>query len=63
MIYIRVKACFKCQVYIPIIENNYLNSKEVMAFEKTHSGHPVQTVNKQEIPNYKRWVQNASSGE
>ena len=34
-----------------------------MAFEKTHSGHPVQTVNKQEIPNYKRWVQNASSGE
>ena len=63
MIYIRVKACFKCQVYVPIIENNYLNSKEVIAFERAHSGHPVQVVNKQEIPNYKRWAQNPSPEE
>lgn len=34
-----------------------------MAFEKLHSGHPVQVVNKQEIPSYKRWAQKSSSEE
>jgi len=52
----RVKACFRCQLYVPIIENNYQNNREIVAFEKLHSGHPVQVVNKEEIPNYKRWT-------
>jgi hypothetical protein len=59
----RVKACFKCQLYVPIIENNYLNNQEINAFEKLHSGHPVQVVNKEEIPNYKRWTGTSSSEE
>ena len=52
----RVKLCFKCQEYVPILENNYLNSKEVIAFEKFHSGHPVQIVNKEEVANARKWA-------
>jgi len=33
----RVRLCFKCKQYVPILENDYLNRKELEAFEKAHS--------------------------
>jgi hypothetical protein len=47
----RVKVCFKCHEFIPIIELSFLNKKEVATFDKLHSGHPVQIVNKEDLGN------------
>ena len=63
MIIIRVKLCFKCQEYVPIKENDYLNTKEVMAFEKAHAGHPTQVVNEEEVASLKRWTGTASTND
>ena len=51
----RVKVCFKCHEFIPILERNYLNKKEIEAFDKKHSGHPVQIVNKEDLENMGGW--------
>ncbi|MHA2287978.1 MAG: hypothetical protein ACXABG_04245 [Promethearchaeota archaeon] len=52
----RVKLCFKCKQYITIHENNFKNSIDVSLFDKAHSGHPTQIVNKEEVANYEKWV-------
>jgi len=48
-------VCFKCHEFIPIIENSFLNKSEVEIFDKLHSGHPVQIVNKEELGNKFVW--------
>ena len=49
MNYLRVKVCFKCREFIPILENNYSYKKELKLFDSKHSGHPVQVINKEEL--------------
>ncbi|GAH50270.1 unnamed protein product [marine sediment metagenome] len=51
----RVKVCFMCREYIPILENDYLNKEQLEKFDSLHSGHPVQSVNKEEIMNIGEW--------
>lgn len=51
----RVKVCLKCHEFIPILEHNYLNKREIEAFDKIHSGHPVQIVNKDELEKMGNW--------
>jgi len=51
----RVKVCFMCREYIPILENDYLNKEQLEKFDSLHSGHPVQIVNKEEIMNIGEW--------
>lgn len=34
---------------MPVLENNYLNKKQLATFDSMHSGHPVQIVNEEEI--------------
>ena len=58
---LRVKLCFRCNQYVPIHENDYLNKKEVDAFDKAHSGHPRQVVNKEEVANLERWTGNKTA--
>lgn len=55
---LRVKLCFRCNQYVPIKENDFLNKKEVDAFDKAHAGHPRQVVNEEEVANLKRWTGN-----
>jgi len=45
-----VKVCFKCGQYIPIHPNNSINQIELKNFEGVHSGHPIQTINRNEVP-------------
>ena len=45
----RVKVCFDCCEYIPILPDNYHNSKRVKEFEAMHYKHRVQTVNRGEL--------------
>lgn len=59
----RLKVCFKCHEFVPILENNYHNTQEIVAFEKFHSGHPVQVVNEEEVANLKRWTGKPSAGQ
>ena len=54
----RVKLCFKCKQYIPIRENDYKNSIEILVFDKAHAGHPTQIVNQEEVANYEKWTGN-----
>ena len=49
MNYLKVKVCFKCREFIPILENNYNYKKEIEMFDSIHSGHPVQVINKDEL--------------
>ena len=49
MNYLRVKVCFKCHEFIPILEYNYCYKKEIDLFDSKHSGHPVQIINKEEL--------------
>ena len=53
---LRVKLCFKCKQYVPIHENNFMSQQEVEMFDKVHSGHPTQIVNKDEVANLERWT-------
>ena len=55
MKYLRVKVCFKCHEFIPILENNYSNKKEIKLFDSMHSGHPVQVINKEELNEMSLW--------
>ena len=52
----KVKLCFKCKQYIPIRENDYINSRDLTVFDKDHAGHPTQIVNEEEVANYERWI-------
>jgi hypothetical protein len=52
----KVKLCFKCKQYVPIRENDYQNTKEIAAFDKSHAGHPTQIVNEEEVANLERWM-------
>lgn len=54
----RVKVCFKCHEFIPIVESSFLNKKEVEKFDKLHLGHPVQKINKEEQVNMVDWKKN-----
>ena len=49
MNYLKVKVCFKCREFIPILENNYSYKKQLVLFDSKHSGHPVQVINKDEL--------------
>ena len=51
----RVKVCYKCHEFIPIIENSYLNNTEVIVFDRKHFGHPVQIVSKEDLENMGNW--------
>ena len=51
----RLKVCFKCHEFIPIVESSFLNKKEVEKFDKLHLGHPVQIINKEELGNKVDW--------
>ena len=53
----RVKVCFMCREYIPILENDYLNKEQLEKFDSLHSGHPVQIVNEEELETKKEWKQ------
>ena len=52
----RVKLCFKCKQYIPIRENDFKNSMDLLVFDKAHAGHPTQIVNKEEVASYEKWT-------
>ena len=56
MSFVRVKLCFKCKQYIKIRENDFNNSRDLLLFDKAHSGHPTQTVNEEEVENYEIWT-------
>ena len=51
----RVKVCFKCREYVPLLEDNYINKEKLEKFDSLHSGHPVQIVNEEEIMNIGEW--------
>ena len=53
----RVKLCFMCREYIPLLEDNYINKEKLEKFDSLHSGHPVQIVNEEELENKKEWKQ------
>ncbi len=53
----RVKLCFKCKQYIPIRENNFNNSRDLLMFDKAHTGHPTQIVNEEEVASYEKWTE------
>ena len=55
MNFLRVKVCFKCHEFIPILENNYSYKKELELFDTKHSGHPVQVINKEELKEISKW--------
>lgn len=40
-----------------ILKDDYLNNQKVQQFDKLHSGHPVQIVNKEELENPEQWKQ------
>ncbi len=40
---------------MPVLENNFINKKQLEKFDSLHSGHPVQIVNKEELVNIKEW--------
>ena len=51
----RVKICFKCHEYVPVLEDNYINKVKLERFDSLHSGHPVQIVNEEELGNKREW--------
>jgi len=53
--YLKVKVCFKCREFIPILENNYSYKKEIDLFDSKHSGHPVQGIDKEELKKISLW--------
>ena len=55
MILIRLKVCFKCHEYIPILEDNFINKEKLKMFDSLHSSHPVQIVNEEELGNKREW--------
>ena len=55
MILIRLKVCFKCHEYIPILEDNFINKEKLEMFDSLHSSHPVQIVNEEELGNKREW--------
>ncbi len=52
---IRLKVCFKCHEYVPLLEDTYINKEKLEKFDLIHSGHPVQIVNEEELENKKEW--------
>ena len=52
----RVKFCFKCKQYVPIRENDFQNSRDLIMFDKAHAGHPIQIVNEEEVASYEKWT-------
>ena len=53
----RVKVCFMCREYVPLLEDNYINKVKLEKFDSLHSGHSVQIVNEEELENKKEWKQ------
>jgi len=51
----RIKVCFICREYVPLLEDNYINKVKLEKFDSLHSGHPVQIVNEEELENKKEW--------
>ncbi len=51
----RLKVCFKCHEFIPILEPTYLYKKEIEAFDKKHAAHPVRIINKDELEKMGGW--------
>ncbi len=45
-----VRACFKCKEYTPIHPGNQVSSELIKKFDFLHFKHPVQTLDKTEIP-------------
>ncbi len=45
-----VKVCFKCELYTPIHPENSHSQAFVKQFEGMHYKHPVQTINREEVP-------------
>lgn len=48
---IKVRVCFKCKQYTHIYPDNPNNERFIRFFDIWHSGHPIQTVNINEIDN------------
>ena len=48
----KVKVCFKCEQYTPIHPENPISQAFVSEFEGMHHKHPVQTVNRDEVPKH-----------
>lgn len=46
---LKVRACIKCKLYVPIHESNYKSIKIVDDFESDHRGHTLITANKKEL--------------
>ena len=46
-----VRACHKCKTYIDIVET-YDGQQFVRQFEKDHRGHPLSTLNIEDLPQY-----------
>jgi hypothetical protein len=51
----KVKVCFKCHEFIPVLEPSHLNKEEIEAFDKKHAGHAVQIVKKEELERMGGW--------
>ncbi|MHA1729147.1 MAG: hypothetical protein ACTSWY_10495 [Promethearchaeota archaeon] len=47
------KACIKCKEYISLHENNYSSLQRLRKFEKAHLGHPLVTLNINEVRIFK----------
>ena len=48
----KMKVCFKCEQYTPIHTDNPVSQAFVREFEGMHHKHPVQTVNRDEVPKH-----------
>ena len=51
----RFKVCLMCHIYIPILENNYINKEQLEKFDSLHSGHPVQIASEEKLVNIRKW--------
>jgi len=45
-----VRVCFKCNEYTPIHPGNSLSHKIIEQFDFRHFKHPIETIDKKEIP-------------
>jgi len=59
----RVRVCFKCKKYLPVIEGNAENIQRIDHFNSAHHKHPVQTIPKSELPHtFKMYIIPMSEG-
>lgn len=51
-----VRVCFKCKHYTTIHPGNPMSVNRVLQFDFLHFKHPVQTIDRKELPKDFEWV-------